>query len=716
MIENKNKHVKQALLYNDEETFKILLETASVGIVMIDQQGHIVLVNTKTEELFGYQREELIGQTLEMLLPVRLRGGHIHHRADYFSEPRVRPMGVGLDLVARHKDGHEFPIETGLSYIKREEELLAVSFISDISQRKQAEAAKQRYAQRLESMREIDRAILMAHSSQEIAQVALTSLAKLVPSLCSCVMLFDFDAREALVLASLIEDGGQLTKDRYELALDSFQGLPRLKQNKYHIQRDVPALRHRIFDQAHLVGRIGSFLDVPLFSQGNLIGVLQLVGNKRAVFGAEEVEIACEVANQLAIGIQQAGLREGLEQQTAELSSRVEERTREIQKRREVAEGLRDLLTVLNSNRPLEDILEVIVTLATRLLASDATALFRVQTKTAPLRIVAAKGLCKSYVAQIEIPVGLGAVGQAVSQGKAIAASHLMTFLSADPALQNDAHLWAQLTQLAEQYHSLLAIPLIVKEEVYGSLVLYYTKQKDFDEEEIELAVAFCDQASLAIENARLRTQVKESAVTAERNRLARDLHDAVTQTLFSASLIAEVLPRLWEIKPEEGPKRLQELRELTRGALAEMRTLLFELRPTVLIKTALPDLLRQLGEATISRARIPVRVTVQGSHQLPPDVQVGLYRISQEALNNIAKHSAASQASVTLRMQSTVKQIKVELEICDNGRGFILADVAPERLGLDIMQERADNIGAILKIKSKLGQGTEIIVTWRGS
>jgi PAS domain S-box-containing protein len=131
--------------------------------------------------------------------------------------------------------------------------------------------------------------------------------------------------------------------------------------------------------------------------------------------------------------------------------------------------------------------------------------------------------------------------------------------------------------------------------------------------------------------------QLKEKTAVEERNRLARDLHDAVSQTLFSTSLIAEVLPRLWERSPEEGKKRLEEIRQLTRGALAEMRTLLLELRPVSLKDAELGDLLRQLGESINGRARIPVAVEVQGRAEISPEAKVALYRIAQEALNNVA-------------------------------------------------------------------------------
>src|SRR4029079_12768400 len=147
-----------------------------------------------------------------------------------------------------------------------------------------------------------------------------------------------------------------------------------------------------------------------------------------------------------------------------------------------------------------------------------------------------------------------------------------------DPILEPQQS--ARLASLFSRYGALLVVPLLVKDEIYGAIALYYQKPHEFTREETELAVAFGDQAALAIENARLRTQAERMAAAAERNRLARDLHDAVTQTLFSTSLIADVLPRLWERDQNTARRRLEELRLLTRGALAEMRALLLELRP----------------------------------------------------------------------------------------------------------------------------------------
>ena len=210
------------------------------------------------------------------------------------------------------------------------------------------------------------------------------------------------------------------------------------------------------------------------------------------------------------------------------------------------------------------------------------------------------------------------------------------------------------------------------------------------------------------IEN-ELAEKAAQEAVTADRTRLARDLHDAVTQTLFSSSLIAEVLPDLWEMDEDEAKKSTEELRQLTRGALAEMRTLLLELRPATLTQTRLSDLIKQLCEAFIGRSRLPITLNIEGDCPLPPEVQVAVYRIAQESLNNVFKYARATQVQVNL----FVSQSTVHFETCDNGIGFDMSMSKPTSLGLRIMRERAEAIGADFAITSSPGLGTCVEVTW---
>jgi two-component system nitrate/nitrite sensor histidine kinase NarX len=257
---------------------------------------------------------------------------------------------------------------------------------------------------------------------------------------------------------------------------------------------------------------------------------------------------------------------------------------------------------------------------------------------------------------------------------------------------------------------SLLLVPLTVRERLIGMLRIDSDQPHFYTERDAQLALAFANQAGAAIENARLYDQARDLATFEERQRLARELHDAVTQTLFSASAIAEALPAAWRQSPEKALRGVEELQRLTRGALAEMRTLLLELRPAALTEKPLSELLGSLCTAVMSRTRIPIELDVEGEALLAPEVQVALYRITQEALNNIAKHAAASQVGITGRCEPE----RVELRIEDDGRGFEPSAVAPGSLGLGIMRERAASIGATLCVESRPGAGTAVRVEWQ--
>ena len=189
---------------------------------------------------------------------------------------------------------------------------------------------------------------------------------------------------------------------------------------------------------------------------------------------------------------------------------------------------------------------------------------------------------------------------------------------SADPAAQflrsllND-----QAAVLLEGIRAWMWVPLAVKGRVIGGIGVAHTEPDSFTAHHADLALIVANQAAITLVNAQLYEQAQTVATLEERQRLAQNLHDAVNQSLFSASLIAEVLPRLWERNPDEGRQSLEDLRRLTRGAMAEMRGLLAELRPLVLTDSELGDLLRQLGDALTGRTNIPVTVTSNRTRRL---------------------------------------------------------------------------------------------------
>jgi len=287
---------------------------------------------------------------------------------------------------------------------------------------------------------------------------------------------------------------------------------------------------------------------------------------------------------------------------------------------------------------------------------------------------------------------------------------------------------------LLKNVRAWLWVPLAVKGRMIGGLGIAHTRRNYFTAHQAALALAMADQVAITMVNAELYENAGALAALQERQRLAQNLHDAVNQSLFSAGLIAEVLPRLWERDQEQARHSLEDLRRLTRGALAEMRALLAELRPSVLTDSSLGDLLRQLANAFTGRTNIPVSVNIAGEHVLPAEIQVALYRICQEAFNNIAKHAGASRVEIELRYEAepaldtnakvfnsgAPQQImvrSVEMRICDDGAGFNTAEVsAPGHYGLDMMRERAETVQAQLTVASQPGHGTEVMLRWEGT
>jgi len=227
-------------------------------------------------------------------------------------------------------------------------------------------------------------------------------------------------------------------------------------------------------------------------------------------------------------------------------------------------------------------------------------------------------------------------------------------------------------------------------------------------QDELEARVAKRTE-ELKVTNARLVKQERFSAAVEERRRLASDLHDSVTQTLYSVSIVAAALPRVLERSPEEAKRSVLHLRNMTLGALAEMRILLFELRPEALEAAKLSTLIQQAADVLTGRSHIPVVMNIDGDPGPPVDVKFAFYRITQEALNNIAKHAEASRVVVDLQ----VKEDGLLLRIEDDGRGYDLQAGSESGLGLKIMQERALKVGARLDIESISGQGTAVQLRW---
>ena len=277
--------------------------------------------------------------------------------------------------------------------------------------------------------------------------------------------------------------------------------------------------------------------------------------------------------------------------------------------------------------------------------------------------------------------------------------------------------LWAMVTDdsrtsaLYRSTRAWMAVPLMVRDRVLGVLRVDHGEPDFFDPERERLLTAVASQTALAMRHAHLLAQQRDNAVTAERNRIARDLHDAVSQTLFAANLLAGTLARADHID-DTTRGQVQTLERLNRSALAEMRMMLFELRPDALEGVRLPELLQHAVEALSGRGGIEVTTEFSAEAGPPSAQRIELYRIAQEALSNVARHSGASHVHVGWTVSPAGKG---RLHIVDDGAGFDLQAEHPGHFGLDNMRQRATVAGGELSIKSAPGEGTELLfnISW---
>jgi signal transduction histidine kinase len=266
--------------------------------------------------------------------------------------------------------------------------------------------------------------------------------------------------------------------------------------------------------------------------------------------------------------------------------------------------------------------------------------------------------------------------------------------------------------EIVQIFRALLTVPVVIGEHAYGALSLYYHDARDLEQEEISLVQTMADQAALAIEAARLREQAKTSAAAEERNRLARELHDSVTQNLYSVTLYAEAAARLLASGATvQAAEHLRELRDTSQEALREMRLLIFELRPMDLQKMGLAGAINARLQAVETRGGLQAELAQEGVEYAPlmsHSLQEEIYHITQETLNNTLKHAQAKRVSVALHYGPQL----VRLQVRDDGRGFSLQEAADGGgLGLRGMRERAQRIRGCLTIDSAPGQGTTVTV-----
>jgi len=427
--------------------------------------------------------------------------------------------------------------------------------------------------------------------------------------------------------------------------------------------------------------RAGSELAIAIKTQDQVIGVLNLQCEDRNAFDESDVAVMQALADQAGAAIQNARLFES-EQRRAEQF-------------RVISEVGRRITSIL----PVGQLLEQVASIIQEAFGYYHVGIGLVEGNDVVYRVGA--GVLSDHPDFAFEPARLevgseGITGWVAATGESL----LIPDVGTEPR-----YVWMRPSQTQSE----LTVPLKAKGRVIGVLDVQSDVLDAFDASDLLVIQSLANQAAIAIDNARLYEQAQRLAVVEERQRLARELHDSVTQALYGVTLYAEASARHLESgRTALATEHLRDLRDTAQEALREMRLLIFELRPSVLDSEGLASALRVRLEAVEERAGLDVGLEVHGQATLPPEIEQGLYGIAQEALNNALKHARAQQVTVALVYTDDL----VSLEIADDGVGFdTAAAVAGGGLGLDGMIERAAQMGGDLRLNSQPHQGTVIRV-----
>lgn len=545
--------------------------------------------------------------------------------------------------------------------------------------RKQTEGILQQHAERLKILREIDQSILSAHSPRDVAQTTLCHVHRLIPCFRADVILFDETSGQATVLASEENNGGNFSEGMTFQLQDFGAILATLCHGKVNSQAELTA--HSIscaVDQILWEEGVRSYINVPLLVKEQLIGTLNLEASSPQFFTADFIDIAGEVANPLAVAITQARLQEKVRQHTKNLEQLVTDRTQELSllySVAAVASKSLDFKTTLTQS--LDQVLTA--------LKSKNGAIHLLNQRDGSLETVVERGIFSAAVG--EIP---GA-----------------------PSPDNLAHQIIKSEQpliiSADSPYIYVGMPLKARGGPVGVISLLREAANPLNTDEITLLTSIAEQIGAIVESARLRQLAEQAVITEERARLARDLHDSVTQLLYSMALITKAGHESYRNSNlSQMDKYLTEIGDITHQALKEMRLLVYGLRPPALEQDGLAGALQLRLETVEGRVGVKTNLLVDDIIDLPGQVEEALFYIANEALNNALKHAAPTSVSVCIKMNSST----VDLTVKDDGCGFNPDAVRDKGgMGLISIRERVHKLGGEVSIQSAKNEGTTITV-----
>ena len=663
-----------------------LLDAVEQAVIATDLMGRIFYWNRFAESLYGWSLEEVIGRNIAEVTPAPEQIA----QADQIMESLRSGQSWAGEFLMQHRDGHHFPAYVTDSPIHNESgELIGIVGISsNISERKQAEDEIRRLNENLEKRvadrtRELavlyDIASLSAQSldPDEMLQRVMSEVLAAMNCTAVTIQLAEPD-QNTFILAGQVGVPTSLTDMLNRGPADA--GIPGSV-----LFAERPVILHDLEKdvwgaEVLRVAGLRTYVGVPMRRSDTTIGVLSVYSDGRYAYRVEDIALLSSIADQLAVIVHNSQLRALTQQRLRQLNL------------------LYQAENTLHSHLNLDDLLQTLPDLAVDIGGASCAWLLRTDQPEQRHILWSQRSLKRAMMETPGFVPGAGLADHVLAAGEAILVEDV----------QDDARIARPDLLLLAGIRSLGSIPLVVNDAIVGLLNVAFDQRGKVNLETWRFCIALVDRATLAIKNAQIHEQSQRGAVLEERQRLARDLHDSVNQTLFGLASYAES-GRQQSIRQsdDEEANRWKVAKEMVQQAMKEMRLLMHELRPATLQKQGIVAALQARLNSVEEHVGIK---TYFVAHNLPavlPDaVEDALFRIAQEALNNVIKHARAN--AVTVELEATDNEITIS--VTDSGCGFDPDDVhGVGGMGLSNLEVRAARLGGHLHVWSTPGAGTRI-------
>ncbi|MGD8402617.1 MAG: histidine kinase [Anaerolineales bacterium] len=644
---------------------KSIIDASPAFFVIIDAEGKTQMMNKSMLEALEYAEKEILGKDyLTTFVSERDR----EQLSALIDEQILQGRSTINQNHIVTKNGQELLVEwQGQPFMNPEGKIDFFFGVGlDISERKKAEDVQQRISEdeikrrkELEKLREISTSMRQAEWSGELLQVFTREVQEFIHADVVSSILYKAPAELVTFLSQ--DTDVQLSEDLEKEISDVL-----LNAKTGNREAKIPGFK--------------SMFIFPLQSTDTMHGAVMVTFREEDNIEPDEHNMLNAISDMAGTALHRIDILETLEE-------RVQQRTHDLV-------VLYNLITIISENWQLQDLLELSLVLTLETVKADRGIIYLVDGKEAPsLRPVIQRGFSDGFTVEIDSLPGDNLAWEVLKKHRPLSTKNLT---------DNPGYVGL------EGINCFAGIPIMVRGDMRGVFSLFGCENEIFGNDEMALLASIADHIGIGIENSFLWEQSRENAALEERNRLARNLHDSVTQQLYSLTLMAGTTKKLLERDPdpETVKKSVARLGDTAHQALKEMRLLLYELRPAVLDSEGLASALQHRVETVEERLGVKVGLQAKDLPDLPSDLEDALYHIALEALNNIVKHSGSTTAIISF----TRDEGKIVMEISDNGKGFD-TNRPHTGLGLRNMRERGQMLGGEVEVDSTPDKGTLVRV-----